>query len=189
MWLISYVLLWVLVIVEGIAIIALLRVFEGLHQRLEEQAEKHGIARLAPGAILTDHEFVTLAGETVALSHLWSRGRLLLLFVSVDCVPCRGLLEWIGDASRNRQLVDWDTCVLCAGRPGQVRKLCNDVRLTHEIPVVAVEYAALKQRYQIAGTPTLAIVEEDGRVVDVVVGKAEAYLDVLMRRSTFRIPV
>lgn len=60
MWLISYVLLWVLVIVEGIAIIALLRVFEGLHQRLEEQAEKHGIARLAPGAILTDHEFVTL---------------------------------------------------------------------------------------------------------------------------------
>lgn len=189
MWLISYVLLWGLVIVEGIVIVALLRVFEGLHQRLEEQAERHGIGRLTPGAMLGDLELSSLPGDTILLSRLWQRGNLLLLFVSVDCTPCRNVLAWIGEAFRNQQLADWDVCVLCAGRQPQVRKRCGELGFPSEVPVGVVEYGALKGRYGIVGTPTLAIVEEDGRIVDVIAGEARAYLEVLTRRSAFRVPV
>jgi hypothetical protein len=188
-WLIAFLTLWGFVIAQGVVIIALLRVFTGLHQRLEEQAEPRGVGGLTSGNALVDRDFIGLGGETIVLSSLWQRGNLLLSFVSVNCAPCRTLLAWIGDAFRNGQLRDWDICVLCTGRETQVRKFLGEIEFPREIPVAALEHEALRRLYQIEGTPTLAIVEEAGRITDVVAGEAIAYLEVLTRRSTFRIPV
>ncbi len=192
MWLISYLILWAFVTIEGVIIIALLRVFTGLHQRIEVQQESQDLAQLTPGDILADQDLLGLSGETIELSHLWQRGNLLLLFVSVDCAPCRTLLTWVGNAFGDGQLSDWDVCVVCGGRKAQVRQLVGQIGFPREIPVAVVEYASLRWQYHVAGTPTVAIVEDNGRVVDIVVGEAEPYLGMLIRRSafsTFQVPV
>jgi hypothetical protein len=189
LWLTSYLLLWAFVVLQGVVVIALLRAFTGLHQRIEEQQGAQGIARLAPGAVLADEAFTDLSGYRIELSRLWQKGKLLLLFASVDCTPCRSLLTWVGDAFRNGQLSDSDVCVLCAGQESQVQKFVEELRFPSEVPVATIAHASLRSRYHISGTPTLAVVDEHGQVVDVVVGEIIPYLEILSRRSTFRIPI
>jgi hypothetical protein len=90
---------------------------------------------------------------------------------------------------RNGQLAGWDVCVLCAGKESQVQALFREIGFPLEIPVAVVEHASLRGRYHVSGTPTLAIVEEEGRVVDVVAGEVEPYLSIMARRSTFRVMI
>jgi hypothetical protein len=188
-WLASYLILWGVVVAEALIVLALLRGFTGLHQRLEAQREGRGVAQLSSGVILEDQEFISISGAAIRLSQLWQDGALLLLFVSVDCVPCRALLTWLGNSLRADGLPDWDVCILCAGHESKVRKLAAETGLPSEIRLVAVEHATLKWRYHVFATPTVGVVEGNGHVVDVVAGEVAPYLSILARRSEFRVPV
>lgn len=188
-WLLSYLMLWAFVTIEGVIIIALLRVFTGLHQRIEEHQESQGLVRLTPGDVLIDQDLIGLSGDTIQLSQMWQQGHLLLLFTSSDCAACWRLLTWVRDAFRNGQFTDWDVCILCAGRETQFRKRFGEIGFPLEIPAAVIDPTSLRWRYHVPGTPTIAIVEENGRIVDVVTVEAETYLEILTRRSAFQLAV
>lgn len=188
-WLGSYLLLWAFVAIQGVITFALLRAIAGIHQRLEDQQGTQIPARLAQGAVLADQELTDLSGHQIKLSRLWREGNLIILFASLDCAGCLSPLAWVGEAFRNGQLSDWDVCVLCAGSESQVRNFFRETGFPDEIPVAAVEYTSLQTQFHVFGTPTLAVVEKDGHVVQVIEGEVEPYLSILTRRSEFRVPV
>lgn len=189
MWLISYLVLWAVVALEGVMIMALLRVFAGLHARLEEHQEvRQEVVQLKQGDALTDADHASLAGDTIKLSRLWGRGNLLLLFVNIDCVSCQQILTAFRDVCKNEQSLEWDVCVLCAGPRARIRQFFREIEFPLEIPVAMIEHRTLRSQYHISGTPTLVIVEEGGHVVNVVPGVTDRYVELLTRRSSFQTP-
>ena len=193
MWLVSYLALWTVVALEGVMIgvmiMALLRVFGGLHARIEECQEAQGVVQLKQGDSLVDADHASLAGDTIKLSRLWSRGTLLLLFISIDCVPCQQLLTAFRDAYRDEQLSGWDVCVLCVGAQVRIRQIFQDKEFPFEIPVAMIEHRTLRSQYHILETPTLAIVGEGGHVISVVPRVSGRYVEMLTRRSSLQNPV
>jgi len=104
-WLVSFIVLWVIVILEGVLILLLYRQLGILYLGTASGVSRDG---LAVGAKAPDFSLPTADGRTVSLNSL--RGRnVLLLFGSTHCEPCRrllpGLEEFAGREGRDFQVL------------------------------------------------------------------------------------
>lgn len=173
-WITTYALLWLVVLLEAVFIIAILRSLGGMHLRLEQLApHQTAPGTLAPGDRLAGGHFTGLSGEDLDLAALWRKGQLLLFFVSTGCAPCRDTLRQFADLYPASREAGWRACVLCAGQPTMVSYLVEDAGLPASLPVVAVDQEHLIRAYGVATTPTLVTVDAAGRVRDVVVGPSD----------------
>src|SRR5262245_27733123 len=104
-WLISFIALWIIVILEGVLILLLYRQLGILYLGTASGVSRDG---LAVGTKAPEFSLPTVDGQTVSLSSL--RGRnVLLLFGSTHCEPCRrllpGLEEFAGREGRDFQVL------------------------------------------------------------------------------------
>jgi len=146
-WAVSYVVLWILVIVLAVLVVALAREVGTLHLRLGPR-----------GALEIDDEGPPL-GEAPEPADLRDRDGLavsvggpgewqLVLFVSPECPVCREVLPSMEAVTRTERL------------RGVVVSDERDVPESHGVP--AVSSPDLARRYQVPGTPYVVILDAMG---------------------------
>ena len=160
-WLASYVVLWVLVLIMGFLLAGALRQLVQL--RLGDD----------PGALITDMglERGTLApdftaleagtGEGLSLSSLPDRPR-LLVFLSTSCLSCRELVPGLNEvrATRGRE---YDFLVVCCGDIESCRSFARMNRL--HAPMVIDESGQVEKDYEVTVTPFAYLLDHERRVV------------------------
>jgi methylamine dehydrogenase accessory protein MauD len=154
-WLVSYIVLWILVLALGVLILLLYRQLGIMYLGTAEGVSRDGLPRgtRAPDFNLTDQY-----GNVQRLSE--HRGRpVLLLFGSPHCSPCRTLLPQLHDWARSHAEVDviW----LNAASPEESLKFVSDTGATLPIAPYAPE-DNLMDRYRVRVTPFLFMVDEQG---------------------------
>ena len=173
LWIVSYVVLWLIVCVQGVMIVALLRLAGEPGLRLSKQGQPR---ELTKGSHLLDRTIVGLNGERSSLSALWRGERLLLFFTSVECPPCRDLLSRFATLYDAALATGWRACVLCVGKPAAVQELVDESGLPASLLIAAVDPRGqddLARAYGLSGTPTLVAVDGGGHVQSVIVGPVD----------------
>jgi methylamine dehydrogenase accessory protein MauD len=156
-WLISYIVLWALVLGLGVLVILLYRQIGIMYLGTAEGVSRDGLERgvAAPDFALTDQY-----GNTHRLSNY--RGRpVLLLFGSPHCSPCRTLLPQLHDwAEAHPEIaVLW----LNAASSDETLKFASDTGATLPIMSYTPE-DNLMDHYRVRVTPFMFFVDERGIV-------------------------
>ncbi len=162
-WLASYVVLWLLVLVMGFLLAGALRQLGLIQLRLGDD----------PGALITDSglERGTLApdftaldagtGGSLTLSDLPARPR-LLIFVSPSCLSCRELIPGLNEvqATRGRE---FDFLAVCRGDFESCRSFARMNRL--HAPMVVDTNGQIEKDFEVQLTPFAYLLDYEGRVV------------------------
>jgi methylamine dehydrogenase accessory protein MauD len=156
-WLVSYLVLWLLVLVMGVLVFLLYRQLGIMYLGSAEGVSRDGLDK---GAKAPDFRLSDQYGNTHALSQY--RGKpVVLLFGSPHCNPCRTLLP---------QLHDWakahpETAVLWLNATSEEEslKFVSDTGATLPVLPHAPE-TNLMDRYRVRVTPFMFLLDEGGVV-------------------------
>jgi methylamine dehydrogenase accessory protein MauD len=161
-WLASYIVLWVLVLLLAFLLAGALRQLGLLQLRLGDD----------PGALITDlglergaqaPAFTALdgeSGELVSLSDLPAVPR-LLVFASPGCLSCRELIPGLNEVRKTRG--DYDFLVVCRGDLESCQAFGRMNRL--EAPMVVDTTGQIEKDYLVTLTPFAYLIDHEGRVV------------------------
>src|SRR5207253_3934759 len=161
-WLASYVVLWVVVLLLAFLLAGALRQLGLLQLRLGDD----------PGALITDTglergaeapDFTALAaesGELVSLSDLPAVPR-MLVFASPGCLSCRELIPGLNEVRKTRK--DFDFLVGCRGDLESCRGFGRMNRL--EAPMVVDTNGQIEKDYAVTLTPFAYLIDHEGKVV------------------------
>jgi methylamine dehydrogenase accessory protein MauD len=162
-WLASYLVLWLVVLVLAFLLAGSLRQLGLMQLRLGDD----------PGALITDSglergaqapEFVAAdseTGEAVALSSLPAVPR-LLVFASPGCLSCRELIPGLNEVRKTRG-GEFDFLVVCRGDIESCRGFGRMNRL--EAPMVVDTNGQIEKDYMVTLTPFAYVLDHEGRVV------------------------
>ena len=162
-WLASYLVLWLVVLVLAFLLAGSLRQLGLIQLRLGDD----------PGALITDTglergvqapDFVASdseTGEPVKLSELPPAPR-LLVFASPGCLSCRELIPGLNEVRKTRQ-GEFDFLVVCRGDIEACRGFGRMNRL--EAPMVVDTNGQIEKDYMVTLTPFAYVLDHEGRVV------------------------
>jgi len=161
-WLASYIVLWILVLLLALLLAGALRQLGLLQLRLGDD----------PGALITDSglergaeapDFTALdaaSGDAVSLSDLPAVPR-MLVFASPGCLSCRELIPGLNEVRKTRG--DWDFLVVCRGDLESCQAFGRMNGL--EAPMVVDTTGQIEKDYAVTLTPFAYVVDHEGRVV------------------------
>jgi len=161
-WLASYVVLWVVVLLLAFLLAGALRQLGLLQLRLGDD----------PGALITDTglergaeapDFTALgaeSGELVSLSDLPAVPR-MLVFASPGCLSCRELIPGLNEVRKTRG--DFDFLVVCRGDVESCQAFGRMNGL--EAPMVVDTNGQIEKDYLVTLTPFAYLIDHQGRVV------------------------
>jgi methylamine dehydrogenase accessory protein MauD len=159
-WLISYFVLWGLVIVLGFLLLGTLRALALQGWRLDQleatMPSRVGRSGLKPGRKAPHFTLSTVEGEQVSLADY--RGRsVLLVFVQPACGPCSSVVPAL-----NRVEASGEAQVLVVNRadPAQARQWAEKTGAT--FPVLVQENLDVSKRYEMFATPFAFLIDEQG---------------------------
>ncbi len=156
-WLVSYVVLWGLVLLQGAVILVLLR-----QLGLMYLGSAQGVARdgLAPGERAPEFTLPDLTGRLVSLADF--RGRpLLLIFGSTACAPCRGLIPDLNVFARERA-AELQALYLSRGELEETRRFIDELDV--RVPVAIHTDHELPDKYKARVTPFAFVIDGEGIV-------------------------
>jgi methylamine dehydrogenase accessory protein MauD len=161
-WLASYVVLWLVVLVLGFLLAGALRQLGLMQLRLGDD----------PGALITDTglergtkapDFTAVdseSGDLVTLSELESVPR-MLVFASPGCLSCRELIPGLNEVRKTR--ADFDFLVICRGDVESCQGFGRMNRL--EAPMVVDTNGQVEKDYLVTLTPFAYVLDYEGNVV------------------------
>jgi methylamine dehydrogenase accessory protein MauD len=161
-WLASYVVLWLVVLMLAFLLAGALRQLGLLQLRLGDD----------PGALITDTglERGTLApdftavqsetGELVTLSELTPKAR-MIVFASPGCLSCRELIPGLNEVRKTRR--DFDFLVICRGDIESCQGFGRMNRL--EAPMVVDTTGQIEKDYLVTLTPFAYLLDHERNVV------------------------
>jgi peroxiredoxin len=152
---VSYVLLWLLVLFQGALVLGLLRLVAALRSH-DVHSPPAGQEDALRGRPLPEFRVTDLSGDTIESSVLADRPSAALLFVSTGCPSCGVTLEEL-DALKSK--VDGNVLVVCRGTDAECGHLADSYELT--VPVTVDSDLRLSRLLQVPGVPT-ALLLEDG---------------------------
>ncbi len=162
-WLASYLVLWLVVLVLAFLLAGSLRQLGLMQLRLGDD----------PGALITDTglergaqapDFIAADSETeepVTLSQLPAAPR-LIVFASPGCLSCRELIPGLNEVRKTRQ-GEFDFLVVCRGDIESCRAFGRTNRL--EAPMVIDTNGQIEKDYMVTLTPFAYLLDHEGRVV------------------------
>lgn len=162
-WLASYVVLWLLVLVLGFLLAGALRQLGLLQLRLGDD----------PGALITDTglergveapDFSAVDSESeelVTLSELPAVPR-LVVFASPGCLSCRELIPGLNEVRKTRA-GEFDFLVICRGDVGSCQSFGRMNRL--EAPMVIDTTGQIEKDYLVTLTPFAYLLDHERKVV------------------------
>lgn len=161
-WLASYVVLWIVVLLLAFLLAGALRQLGLLQLRLGDD----------PGALITDTglergtqapDFTALdaeSGEAISLSDLPAVPR-MLVFASPGCLSCRELIPGLNEVRKTRG--DWDFLVVCRGDLESCQRFGRMNGL--DAPMVVDTTGQIEKDYLVTLTPFAYVVDHEGHVV------------------------
>jgi methylamine dehydrogenase accessory protein MauD len=175
-WLVSYVVLWGVVLFQGLVIFVLLR-----QMGLMYLGTAQGVARdgLAPGTKAPDFTLSDLAGNLVSLADFRGR-RLLLIFGSTTCGPCRALVPDLNAFARERAS-EFATLFLIYGDTTSGRRFVDELGL--ETPHAVHMDADLADKYKARVTPFAFVIDGEGVVRSKGLANNREHLEMLERMA------
>lgn len=154
----SYIVLWVLVLFQGLLVLALLRQLAQL-QRLVERGGLLGEGWLSTGSQAPEfvgRDFRT--GRHISSSDLEGRGG-VLLFLSPECAICKQLANNLSLLTANGLP---PVIVFCQGGEQACARLMKGLDL--RVPLVCGDAEDIASRYGVQGSPTAVIVDRERKV-------------------------
>lgn len=155
-WLVSYIVLWIVVVVQAVGLFSLFHHFGSLYAKSREGRAAQGPA---VGSFLGIAETPDVHGTPVR----WpvAGTPTVLLFFGTDCSICAALKAMVLPRLLERH-PDVSFVVLCGGPRDDVRRWAQDV--PDGVPVVPDPRFRIAAKHQIALTPFAVAVGPDGTV-------------------------
>lgn len=176
-WLASYIVLWGLVLFQGVAIFVLLRQLGIMYLGTAQGVAGDG---LALGSRAPDFNLADLSGEPISLADF--RGRpLLLVFGSVNCAPCRNLVPDLHRFAAERR-EELGVLFLCRGTAEGARGFASELAI--QIPFASHPDEALPEKYKARVTPFAFIVDGEGVIKAKGLANNYQHLETLVRSSS-----
>lgn len=155
-WLVSYVVLWLLVLFLLTALVGVLRQIGLLHEQGGRPPTPR--TKLTRGERVPELELQTLGGRRVRLSELIERPTSLLV-VSPGCSGCGNLLRQIADGELGRDLVGRIVVLSMAGDV-ETQDLLQKAGVPSGVGVLIDPNGEIRQAWGISATPTTVHVDE-----------------------------
>jgi hypothetical protein len=154
----SYIAIWVLVLFQGLLVLALLRQLAEL-RRLLEVGGLQGVDRLPVGSLAPDFAgFDLRSGRQVSGQSLSGTGG-VMLFLSPECTVCKGL----ADSLRPPAVNDLPpTFVFCQGGERACARFVK--RLGPGVHLLVGGAEEVATRYRVTGSPTAVVVDGERKV-------------------------
>jgi methylamine dehydrogenase accessory protein MauD len=161
LWLISYIVLWGVVLLLGFLLLGALRALALLRWRLEhlELTTPRGRNGLRVGAKAPDFTLPSTAGKEAAL-HDWAGRKVVLVFLQARCKPCKTIVP---ELNQLQQQGEAQVLAVNTGDLEAVRRWVDEVGA--RFPVLVQEKWALSRRYEIYATPFAFLINEQGVIV------------------------
>lgn len=180
-WLVSYIVLWAVVLFQGVVIVVVLRQLGIMYLGTAQGVARDGIAagQRAP-------EFVAsgLDGGHVTLADF--RGMpLLLVFGSATCAPCRGLIPDLNAFALEKR-EELRALFLCRGGVDEARGFASE--LSVQVPVAAHPDEELPEKFKTRVTPFAFLIDAEGVVLAKGLANNRAHLDMLLDMAAKEAP-
>jgi methylamine dehydrogenase accessory protein MauD len=175
-WLASYVVLWGIVLFQGLVIFVLMRQLGIIYLGTAQGVGRDGIpaGQRAPDFTLPD-----LAGSLRSLADF--RGRLLLLvFGSTSCAPCRGLVPDL-NAFAQAHAAELDALFAIRGTPNETQRFVEELGI--EVPIGIYNDEELPEKYKARVTPFAFVIDGEGIVRSKGLANNRAHLDMLLKAA------
>ena len=159
-WLLSYVILWLVLLFLGFLLLGALRALALLRWRLEQleaiTPTRVGRGGLRPGKKAPDFSLPAVAGGDVSL-HDFAGRRVFLVFTQSGCKPCHRILPELNKLHRGGEL---QVLVVNNGEPEATRRWADEAQAA--FPVLAQQQFAVSKRYEMYATPFAFLIDERG---------------------------
>jgi methylamine dehydrogenase accessory protein MauD len=185
-WLVSYILLWLLVLFLGFVVLGMLRTLGVLTWRLEQLVattpRRIGRDGLKKGARAPDFTLLSVAGMEVSLRDFAGK-KVFLAFTSSGCGPCHALLP---ELVRFQKTGPFQVVVVNGGSKEESRQMANKAGVN--FPVLVEGDSNLQRRYQIVTTPFVFVINEQGIVAAKGIALNQEHLSYLLADATEKLP-
>lgn len=171
----SQILLWSAVIIEGLLIAALARQVGILHERIAPAGALTLHQTVEIGEVATPMTVITVAGTPLEVGGKRDGRSQLLFFASPDCPVCKSLLPVLRSAARAE--ANWLDVVLAGdGNEPAYRRLARDHGLDG-VPMVLSE--TLGRAFGVSKLPYAVLLDEQGRVASLGLINSREHLESL----------
>jgi peroxiredoxin len=164
-FILSYVLLWAVVVLQSMLLLGMLRVIQNLQQG---HAQEHGgadepaaepTAERLIGQEIPAFAAVDIFGASFGSEQLRGRST-VVLFASPNCASCLLALEELNTVGRK---ANGNVVVVCGGRQDACRRMAQDFSLT--VPVILDPDDEIQRLFDVAANPTAVLLNPNNRVV------------------------
>lgn len=172
-WLVSYIVLWGVVLFQGAVIFLLMRQLGMMYLGTAQGVARDG---LAAGQRAPSFALPAVAGSTVSLEDF--RGTpLLLVFGSPGCGPCRNLIPDLNVFARERAQ-ELRTLFLSRGDLEETSRFVQEVGV--EVPVAVHPDESLPEQYKARVTPFAFLIDGEGIVRAKGLANNRSHLEMLV---------
>ena len=159
-WLLSYVILWLVLLFLGFLLLGALRALALLRWRLEQleaiTPTRVGRGGLKPGKKAPDFTLPSVAGDEVSL-HDFAGRKVFLVFTQSGCKPCHRIVPELNRLQRGG---DVQVLVVNNGEPEETQRWADEAHAA--FPVLAQQQFAVSKRYEMYATPFAFQIDERG---------------------------
>jgi methylamine dehydrogenase accessory protein MauD len=156
-WLLSYVILWLVLLFLGFLLLGALRALALLRWRLEQleaiTPTRVGRGGLKPGKTAPDFTLPAVDGGEVSL-HDFAGRRVFLVFTQSGCKPCHRILPELNKLQRGG---DVQVLVVNNGEPEATRRWADEAHAA--FPVLAQQQYTVSKRYEMYATPFAFLID------------------------------
>ncbi|MCH8025921.1 MAG: redoxin domain-containing protein [Chloroflexi bacterium] len=176
-WLISYLVLWAVVLFQGAVIFVLLRQLGVIYL-----GTAHGVAGdgLDIGTRAPDFALSNLAGEPVSLATFGGLP-LLLVFGSPSCEPCKGLIPDLNVFS-NEHREELQVLFLSHSEADATARFAREYGI--QVPVASVPNDGVATAYKARVTPFAFFIDGEGVIQAKGLANNREHLEMLVRSGT-----
>jgi methylamine dehydrogenase accessory protein MauD len=176
-WLASYIVLWGIVIFQGVAIFVLLRQLGIMYLGTAQGVARDG---LAPSTKAPEFALSDLDGRPVTLADRLGMP-LVMVFGSTTCGPCRQLMPDLQRFAADRRDA-LRVLFLCRGSAEEARRFASELDV--QVPVAVLPDEALAEQYKVRVTPFGFLIDAEGVVRAKGLTNNYSHLEMLERMAS-----
>ena len=173
--LVSNLLLWIVVIILGVIVFALVRQIGVLYERVAPAGALMVNQTLRPGDAAPEMDVLTVDNKKIRIGGGDPARSLLLFFLAPDCPVCKTLLPVLFSAQKEES--EWLDIVLASDGPAeQHRKFIEQQKLGRFDYVLS---EILGRSYGVGKLPYSVLIDEQGKVVTMGIINSREHLESL----------
>lgn len=140
------------------------------------------MAELEPGASAPDFTLPALDGSEISLRELRTKGPVLLIFLKTDCATCDLAWPYYQRLYESYPSDGWSLLAVSQSTPDETRAFVqqHNARFPH---VIDAEGYPVSHAYDPLATPTVYVINRDGKIEQVLTGFAKDDLNALSQRA------